>query len=404
MTLPPRPLGPLDSPARWPLDPDIDFLNHGSFGSLPHAVALRQQAWRTFIEASPIERLGRRCRELLEPVHRAVAGFVGCDPDDLGFATNATEAINAVLRSLRFAPGDELLSTDHVYNAVRQTLRHVATSSGATYVEVPVKLPLGCSSDVVEVLSNAITDRTRLLVVDHITSPTAIVFPVAEISRLCAERGVDLLIDGAHAPGMLPLEIPKLGAAYYAANLHKWACAPKGSAFLWVRRDRQQGIHPATISHFLDQGFTREFDWQGTRDLSAWLTIPEAMAFMDDAGSGLGWSRVMKHNRAMARWMHAMLTERLGVEAITPLDGSMLGSMATIRLPPALQPAARGGAAGFDAFGVLQQALYDRFRIEAPIVEWGGSWFMRPCCQVYNAPEQYERLGDAIETLARMSV
>ncbi len=392
----PRPSA-LDGPSRWQLDPTLTFLNHGSFGSLPHAVALRQQEWRSFIEASPIERLGRRCTELLAEARGALARFVGAEADDLGFVTNATEGINAVLRSVRLEPGDELLTTDHVYNAVRQTMRHVARAAGATYHEIPIDVPLLDAAAVIERIGERLSARTRLLVIDHVTSPTAVVLPVEGVIQLCAERGVDVLVDGAHAPGMLPLALDELGAAYYAANLHKWVCAPKGAAFLHVRRDRQRGVHPATISHFLDEGFRREFDWQGTRDITPWLTLPAALEFMDDQGGGLGWRRVLRHNHAMATWAHRMLIERLATEPISPLDGRFLGSMATVPLPAALQP----GDAPQDSFEALQRELHDRFRIEVPIMSWRGRWHVRISCQVYNAPEQYERLAEAIDVLAR---
>ena len=224
------------------------------------------------------------------------------------------------------------------------------------------------------------------MVIDHVTSPTALVFPVQAIVAACAAREVDVLVDGAHAPGMMPLNIPRLGAAYYTGNLHKWPCAPKGCAFLWARPDRRERIHPLVVSHYLGEGLSREFAWQGTRDLSAWLTIPRALEFM----AAMGWDAVMTHNHAMAVWVHRMLCERWDVEPLSPMDGGMIGSMVTVPLPAPLD------RMDGDGVNALQRRLHDEFRIEVPIMPWGGRVFVRPCCQVYNRAEEYERLRDII--------
>ncbi|MFO0874620.1 MAG: aminotransferase class V-fold PLP-dependent enzyme [Phycisphaerales bacterium] len=393
----PLPLAP-DLASRWMLDRSVDFLNHGSFGAMPKVVAAEQERWRGAIEANPIEMLGRRGRELLAPAAQAVARFVGAEADDVAFVTNATGGINAVLRSMTLGAGDELLTTNHVYNAVRQTMKFVAERHGARYVEVPLNVPLRGANDARDAIVAAITPRTRVVVVDHISSPTAIVFPVDQIARECAARNVGLLVDGAHAPGTIPLDLGALagaGATWYSANLHKWVCAPKGCAFLWTRRDRQSTVHPTTISHFLGEGYRREFDWQGTRDITPWLSVRAALAFMDDEAIGLGWARVLAHNHALATWVQAHLCAAWDVEPLSPLDGSMLGSMATVRLPAPLQP----GRSRFETFEQLQRVFFDRFRVEVPVVQWGGAWFVRPCCQVYNRAEQYERLAEVVAAL-----
>ena len=226
--------------------------------------------------------------------------------------------------------------------------------------------------------------------VDHVTSPTALVFPVEKIIAGCRARGVDVLVDGAHAPGMLDLNVERLGAAYYAGNLHKWPCAPKGSAFLWMRRDRQADVHPLVLSHHLGEGFAREFGWQGTRDLSAWLTLPRALAFMAD----LGWDHVRRHNHDLAAWAHRLLCDRWRVEPLSPTDGALLGSMAAVPLPPPLNRMT-------EAEGLaLQQRLYTEHRVEVPLMSWNGRWLLRVSCQVYNAPVQYERLAELVSRLA----
>ena len=374
----------------WQLAEGLAFLNHGSFGAVPRAVLDVQRAWRDRIEADPIELLGRQCAALINEAKRPVGERFGMRPADFGFVTNATEGVNAVLRSLHLRPGDELLTTDHVYHAVRQTMKLAARRSGATCREIAIPLPAASARALADAVVGGVSDRTRLVVVDHVTSPTGLVFPVGEIVRRCRERGVDVLVDGAHAPGMVPLDVAAIGAAYYAANLHKWCLSPKGTAFVWVSPVHQADVHPTVISHNLDAGFADEFAWQGTRDVSAWLTAPAALAFLAE----LGWDAVLAHNHAMAVWAHQMLVERWRVEPVSPIDGSLLGSTATVRLP--------GRLAALDGPGqvTLQQRLHDEFRIEVPMIGWAGGAMLRVSCQAYNAPGEYERLGDVIAGLA----
>jgi len=418
----PEPLAP-NLADLWMLDPAVDFLNHGSFGALPRRVASAQAVWRDRIESRPVAILGRSCAALLRVARQGVASLVGADPADLGFVTNATEGINAFLQGTALAPGDEIVTSNHVYNAVRQAMRHRARMSGATYLEVELPIPLAGAHEVVCAIDAALTPRTRLVVVDHVTSPTALRLPIEAIATHCAARGVDLLVDGAHAPGMIPVDLTHLGGlgvTAYAANLHKWICAPKGSAFLWVRPDRQKSVHPLVVSHFLDAGFEAEFGWQGTRDISGWLSVPDAILFLE----GLGLARVMAHNQELARWSQRMLCDAWSVTPISPIDGSMLGSMATVPLPDPLQPAvdeldsgeARGAGAAGTTGGIagksvgsprrdaltqaFQARLYTEFRIEVPVVDFAGRWHVRPCCQIYNSPEQLMRLAESILTLA----
>jgi isopenicillin-N epimerase len=372
--------------SEWMLRPDIAFLNHGSFGAVPRCVFEEQERWRRRIEAEPVELLGRRCRDLLDESKGVIGQWLGMAPEDFGFVTNATEGINAVLRSLQFRPEDELVTTTHVYNAVRQTMRHVAQQTGAGYREIDIPLPLHSARQIVDAVAGGLSARTKMLVIDHITSPTGLVFPVEAIAAVCAQRGIDVLIDGAHAPGMLPLNVPGVGAAYYAGNLHKWTCAPKGAGFLWVRPDRQAGIHPAVVSHDWGSGLAAEFNWQGTRDISAWLSVPRAMAFMAE----LGWEKVQAHNHALAVWAHQMLQKAWEVEPVSPLDGQLLGSMATLNMPGWL-PAMNDAQAP-----AVQHSLYVQHGIEVPLFSWGGQWRLRVSCQVYNHPEEYEKLGKAI--------
>lgn len=384
---PPEPLG-RGMLSHWVLDPAVTFLNHGSFGAAPRVVLDAQTALRQAFERHPIEMLERRRPELLARAKQAVGALIGARPDDFGFVTNATGGVNAVLRSLEFRAGDEILTTNHVYNAVKRTIGFVGARAGARNTELRIPLPIRSPQQVTDAVAGALGDRTRLVVIDHITSPTAVVLPVEAIVRLCAARGIDVLVDGAHAPGMIDLDMERIGAAYYSGNLHKWVCAPKGAAFLRVRPDRQRGIHPNIISHFLDEGLAAEFAWQGTRDITAWLTARDAIEFME----GLGWDRVRRHNHQLATWVQSLLTQRWGVEPATPADGSMLGSMATVALPPE-------AAGRFDDPAALQARLYKEHRIEVPVLDWDGRWWVRASCQVYNNPVQYEHLAEALTEL-----
>lgn len=394
---PPAPLRP-NLAAEFALDPSIAFLNHGSFGARPRAVIEAQQRRRMEFEAQPIQWLDRRRNDMLAHAKDVLGRFIGALPQNFGFVTNATGGINAVLRSLTFRAGDELLTTNHVYNAVRQTMKYVAERSNARYVEIEIPLPVSSSDEIIAAIETALTSRTRLVVIDHITSPTAIIFPVKEIVKLCAARGVDVLIDGAHAPGMLPLNIEEIGAAYYAGNLHKWMCAPVGAAFIWARPDKQRHLHPTTISHFLHESFTSEFNWQGTRDITPWLCVEDSIGYFAsfaEKGSDpfFGLERVMRHNHELAVWVQQMLCGRWSVEPASPVGGagSMIGSMATVQLPG--QGILRRK---FPEFLQLREMLYDDYRIEVPVVDWMGRLWVRPCCQVYNSSQQYEQLAEAV--------
>jgi isopenicillin-N epimerase len=388
---PPRSLEPssLVDPGRWLLDPEVIFLNHGSFGARTREVLDRQDVWRRRMERQPIEMIGRRVREFLAPSKERVASFVGADPEGLGFVTNATEGVHAALRSVSWRRGDRVVAIDHVYHAVRQTLRRLAAESGVEYVEVPLPLPIRSSEDVVAAIGPLLEAPTRLLVIDHVTSPTAVRMPIEPLLERCRAAGIETLVDGAHAPGMLGLDLQMLRPDHYTGNLHKWAGAPLGTAFLWSSPAVRDRVHPNVTSHFYGEGFAREFDWQGTRDLSAWITAAEAI---DDLGR-LGWDRVRRHNHDLCRWAHAMLVARWSMEPTTPLDGSMLGSIASIALP-------EGVATRHERPEALQAELLARHRIEIPVIDWGGRRFVRISAMVHNRSWQYERLAEAIEDLA----
>ncbi len=290
--------------SHWGLDPEVRFLNHGSFGACPTAVLQRQSELRARMEAGPVRFLHREIEPLLDEARAALAAFLGADADDLAFVTNATTGVNTVLRSLRFAPGDELLTTNHEYNASRNALEYAASQWGAKVVVAKLPWPVPSADAVVDAVMAQVTPRTRLLLVDHVSSQTALVMPVARLISLLRERGVETLVDGAHAPGMLPLSLRSLGAGYYTGNCHKWLCAPKGAAFLHVRRDLQPALKPLVVSHGHNatrtdrSRFRLEFDWTGTHDPTAALCVPESLRVVGGLMPG-GWPEVIRpHDHA----------------------------------------------------------------------------------------------------------
>jgi isopenicillin-N epimerase len=410
---------PSDLARHWALDPAITFLNHGSFGATPRDVLEAQRRWRDRMEAQPIQFLARDLPGLLAETRAQLGAFVGAHPDDLAFVTNATGAVNAVVRSLRFAPGDELLTDDHEYNATINVLRHVAERDGARVVVARIPFPSVSEDNVVDALLAAVTERTRLVLVSHVTSPTALVFPVERIVAALAERGIETLVDGAHAPGMVPLDLDRLGAAWYTGNLHKWVCAPKGAAFLHARRDRQAGIRPNTISHGANAvlgapgnhgGPTRyraEFDWQGTLDPTAWLAVADALRFVGELVDG-GWPEVMARNGELTLDARARLARVLGLDPATLPSPSMLGSMVAVPLPSSGPLAMAGGGSSPLDTDPVQQILLDRFRIEVPIYPWpvpaaespdAAMRLIRVSSALHNGGDDVERLAESLQSL-----
>jgi isopenicillin-N epimerase len=385
-----------DLAALWPLDPAVTFLNHGSYGACPKAVLEHQAALRAELEAEPVLFLGRNLEARLDAARARLAAFLGANPDDLAFVTNATGGVNAVLRSLSFAPGDEMLTTDHAYAACKNTLDYVAGRGGVKVNVAVVPFPLTSPDEVVAAVLAKATPKTRLALLDHITSPTALVLPIARLVSELAARGIDALVDGAHGPGMVPLDLNALGAAYYTGNCHKWLCTPKGSAFLWVRRDRQAAVHPLTISHGHTgerEGRTRfrlEFDWMGTSDPTAWLTVPMAIDYLGALLPG-GWPALMARNRALALEGRALLCAAAGTPPVCPEE--MVGSIASVRLAdsPLKKPAWRQP-------DPLQPRLFGEWGIEVPIMRWPAApkRLIRISAQLYNRREQYVRLAGAL--------
>ena len=380
----------------WRLDPDVIHLNHGSFGATPGPVLEEQRRLREAMESNPTRWFLADYQPALDQARSKVADFVGSDPAGLAFVNNATEGVNSVLRSLEadLKPGDEIVVTDHEYNACRNAAMVTAARTGARVVPAAIPFPLQSTREVTDSILDVVTDRTRLLMVDAVTSPTALVFPLEEIVA-ALEPQVQVLVDAAHAPGMIDFDLTALGASYVTANCHKWMCAPKGSAILYVREDRRDRIYPAVISHGYNGGWPAEgghlhtqFDWTGTDDPTAWLSTPAAL----DAMAGLqpdGWDGVRRSNRELCLAGRDMLIEILGTE--TPAPDSMIGAIASVPLP-------RTPSEGGTIFNPLMKTLRDRWHIEVMVMSWPdpSASLLRISAQQYNSIEDLERLVEAV--------
>jgi isopenicillin-N epimerase len=383
----------------WGLDPTVVFLNHGAFGACPVPVLEYQHRLRLEMEAEPLQFLHRRYEERLDPARAEVARFVGAEPNDLVFVANATTAINAVVRSLPFRDGDELLTTSLDYNASRNVLLEAAAMKGAKVVVAEVPFPLASADLVVEAVLDKITDRTRLVMLDHVTSNTGMILPIVPILRELNRRGIESLVDGAHAPGMLDLDVTAVGATYYTGNLHKWVCAPKGAAFLWIREDRQKTLQPAVISHGnnthrLDHSaFQDRFDWPGTFDPTAWMAAGEAVRWMGALLPG-GWAEIRERNHRLVVEARRRLVELLEVPA--PCPESMLGSLATLPLPTRFGGRPRTGKVDDE-----QARLFDDYRIEVPLIRMGSpvTRWLRVAAHIYNSGAEFEYLGQVLREM-----
>ena len=384
---------------RFGLDPSICFLNHGSFGATPRAVLATQQGLRDRMERQPIEFMLRTLPERLDEARRLVAQFVGSSPENLAFVPNTTTAVNGVLRSLELSSGDEVIITSHSYGACANAAKFVCDRAGATLRTARLPFGFQTEDELVKPILELVTSQTRFALIDHITSPTGIVMPIARIVRELRALGVETMVDGAHAPGMIPLELDALGAYAYAGNAHKWICSPKGSAILHVPEVFQSRVRATVIGHgpsMLSTGrslFHLEHDWTGTDDPTAWLCIPEAlrvMATFDERG----WPGVMQRNRSLALQGRALICDILG--ALPPCPDTFIGSLATIPLRglSAYQPVPNQP-------DPVATALWERYRIEVPILRFptpDTAW-VRISAQVYNQLPQYAWLAHGLQEI-----
>ena len=367
----------------WRLEPGVAYLNHGGYGAVPNVVQAAQGAWRERIERNPTAFLSRELPALLRQAAGTVAAALGARGSDLVFVENATVGINTVLRSLAFAPGDEILITSLTYPAIRKAARFVAERSGARLVEAAIPLPVKDEQTVLDAVAAHLGLRTRLAIFDHIASASALVLPAAALVAQAHHAGARVLLDGAHAPGQIALDLGALGADWYAGNLHKWYFAPRACGVLWAAPEVQASLHPLSISHGLGAGFLAEFDWTGTRDFTACLAAPDGIAFH----TRLGGAALMARNAALAREAAALLAQAWHTEAAGP--PAMFAAMATVRLPAA------GEATPARAHRIVRW-LAEKHHIEAGVNFDSDALWLRIAAQAYNERADYERLAAAV--------
>ncbi len=370
------------------LDPSVTFLNHGSFGATPRPVFEKYQWWQRELERQPVKFLGRRFNDLMRDARTSLAGFIHTHPDNLVYVPNATTGLNIVARSIALHAGDEVLATNHEYGALDRTWRFLCRKSGAVYKQQPIPVPVTTAADFVEAFWAGVTSRTRVVFLSHITSPTALIFPVQEICRRARAAGIISIVDGAHAVGQVNLNVEELGADWYASNLHKWLNSPKGSAFLYARPEVQHLTEPLVVSwgYAADKPsasrFIDEQEWTGTRDIAAYLTTPEAIQFFEEHIGEEGRARC----HLLARYARRRITELTQLPPLSPDSSDWYAQMVSVALPPCDAEA-------------LGQRLYEEFRIEVPIVLWQNRPYLRISIQVYNTLEDVDSLVHALAEL-----
>ena len=380
----------------WSLEPSRLFLNHGSFGACPNFVIEEQRKWQDLMEREPVRFFEELMPDLLLKSREALGTFINCSPDDLAFVSNATSGVNTILRSLHFEQGDEILVPNHAYQACRNSIDFVAKRWGANVVEVAIPFPIDSPQTVVELMKSACSERTKLVMIDTVTSPTGLRMPFEALTEFFEGKGIEVLLDAAHGIGMIPLNLGELGASYVTSNCHKWLCAPKGSAFLYVREDKQSKIQPLTISHghtfpLVDTTrFRHEFDWTGTQDISGWCSIPAVIGGMAEFVDG-GWEAIMQHNHDLAIQGRNILCERLGIKP--PCPDEMVACISTIQLPGNIPEKEK-----MHEPDPLHHILSEKYNIQVPVWSWPSpeGRYLRISAQLYNSIEQYERLADAL--------
>ena len=384
---------PISSATRLPIDadqfllrPGMTFLNHGSFGACPRPVFNTYQNWQRKLEEQPVEFLGRRINELLADARAPLAAYLGTHADHLVYVPNATYGVNIVARSLELQPGDQVLATNHEYGAADRAWRFVCRQRGATYINQPIALPLENADSFVEQLWAGVTERTRAIFMSHITSPTALILPIEEICRRAREVGILTVIDGAHAPGQIDLALDALGADFYTGNCHKWMNAPKSAGFLYARPERQPLLQPLIVSWGWESEtpgsspFIDYFEWRGTHDPAAYLSVPAALDFM----SARNWPQVRAACHELLLEAERRISELTGLAPISAPDTFV--QMRTIPLPPC-------------DLKVLKERLWDEYQIEVPMVGWGRGHYVRVSIQCYNGPNDVNRLVEGLKRL-----
>lgn len=371
------------------LDPSVTFLNHGSFGATPKPVFEEYQRWQRELENQPVEFLGRRITSLMAESRSALGHYLGTQADNLIYTQNVTISLNIVARSLELGPGDEVLTTNHEYGAMDRTWRFLSNERGFRYINRHVELPLTTADQFVEDFWQGVTKNTRIIFLSHITSPTAIIFPIKEIVRRAREAGIITIIDGAHVPGQLPLNLDSLGADFYGGNLHKWLCAPKGAGFLYARPAVQYLLKPLVVSWGYESetpsgsDFVDHHEWWGTRDMAAFLSVPAAIQFQEENN----WDEVRDTCHQILAYAQNRICELTGIAALHPQTDVWFRQMASAPLPT-----------DSDVLSIKNR-LYDEYRIEVPVHEWNGYKLIRISIQGYNTRDDVDKLCDALSVI-----
>ena len=369
------------------LDPSVTYLNHGSFGACPKPVFDVYQQFQRELEWQPVEFLGRQHDTLITGAKVALGKFLNADKDDLVFVPNATLGLNTIIRSLKLEPGDEILTTNHEYGALNNTWAFVCQKTGAKYINYPMPLPVTTHEAFVEDFWKGVTPKTKVIYISHITSPTALIFPVKEIVRRAREAGILSIVDGAHVPGQIPLDLTDIDADFYSGNLHKWLCAPKGCAFFHARKDKQDMVEPLVISHgWTDPSFVIKNQWQGTRDISAFLSVPAAIKFFEDNN----WDQVRATCHELAREARKQISAMAGVEPVSPDSTEWFSQMVMCPIP-----------AGSDV-NEIKKRLWDEFKIEIPQIDWNGWKAVRVSFQAYNTSNDLETLLSGLQAVLKL--
>jgi len=370
------------------LDQDFHYLNHGSFGACPAPVFDEYQRWQRELERQPVDFLGRRAAGLLAEARRVLAQYLGCGADDLVYSPNPTTAVNAIARSLKLRAGDEILATDHEYGAMDRTWRFLCRTSGARYVPRAIPLPAAGPEQFLELFWAGVTERTRVIFISHITSPTALRFPVEAICERARTAGILTIVDGAHAPGQIGLDLSRLGADFYTGACHKWLCAPKGTAFLYARPEAQALLEPLVVSWGWEpeqpgpSPFIDQQQWQGTRDISAYLAVPAAIEFQRTQG----WDGVRRRCQARARQVQSSLQDQFGLQPVTDDERMLAPQMFSMRLP-ACDPE------------LLQRGLLERYQVEVVARRWSDANLLRVSLQAYNDEQDLAALAAGLRSL-----
>ncbi len=377
--------------SKFLLDPGVTFLNHGSFGACPRPVFESYQSWQLRLESQPVAFLDRQAGVLMAEARGALADYLNCEADEIVYFPNPTTAINMVARNLELAAGDEILTTDHEYGAMDRTWRYVCQRVGASYVQQPIPLPVTTPQEFVETFWQGVAPKTKVIFLSHITSPTALIFPVEEICRRARQAGILCIVDGAHAPGQIPVDLQAINADLYVGACHKWMMAPKGAAFLYAHPRIQSWLDPLVISWGFDAepgfGSGHQFidyhEWQGTRDIAAFLSVPAAIEFVREHK----WDAVADRCHHLARSVRREINALTGLQPLCPETSSWFKQMFAARLPD-----------GTDE-KELKQLMYDEYRIEVPLYRWCGKPFIRVSIQGYNNQSDVDKLTGALGEL-----